>query len=198
MTDEIDLTTQWTTAARETYSARAEELITALREHMTLTLSHSGRQAEVAHYFPSSARLHQAAAAFDEAEFAWCGSFPLGLDARSWDDEGTEDEDQGEGSILTVVGRWDYRIVDESALISAGRAAYARVWVDDTVEDASFAVADSSAAAREIAHADGWHALEQAGGLEPMASSQTVIVHEEDGHSWFDSDEDPFAIVRND
>lgn len=199
MTDEIDSETQWTAAARETYTARGKALLEALREHIAVTLDRSGRQAEHSNYIASAARLHDAASAFDEAEFDWCGSFPLGLDPERWDDD-DDDQDEGDtelGSVLTVVGRWDYRIVDESALIDAGRAAYARMWADDTEEDAALAVANPAAAAQEIAHADGWNALDDTAGLQPLASTQTVILHErEDAASWFDTDEDPFDIVR--
>ncbi|GAA1979339.1 hypothetical protein [Microbacterium pumilum] len=199
MTDDVESETQWTTAAREAYSARGEELLNALREHIALTLTRTGRQAEHAQYVPSAAQLHAAAVAFDDAEFDWCGSFPLGLDADRWDDdEEDEDEEEDDSDILTVVGRWDYRVVDETALISAGRAAYARAWVDDTDEDASIAVPDAASAARELAHLDGWGVLEHAEGLESLASTQTVILHEDDGASWFDNDGDPYAILRDD
>lgn len=199
MTDEDDRDTQWTPAARNAHTARGEQLLRALREHVTLTLARSGRRAEDAGYFASTSRLQRAAAAFREAEFDWCGSFPLGLDTDRWDDDenGEDEDEQGESSILTVVGRWDYRITDEPALIAAGRATYARIWVDDTEEDATIAVSDSAGAASEIAHADGWGALSNTDGLDSLASTQTVIIHEDDGASSID-DDDPFAITRAD
>lgn len=192
MTDDL-LDTQWTPAARDTYAARVEQLITALREHAELTLARSGRQAEHVAYFPSAIRLHQAAVDFDRAEFEWCGSSPLGVQSFEADDD--EDDESDAGDVLTVVGRWDYRIVDEAATIAAGRAAYARTWPSDTDEDAAVAVADAISAAREIAHADNWDALESAPGIEPIASAASVLRH--DGDDWFDADADPFAIARD-
>jgi len=171
MTDEILPETQWTTAARDAYVARGEELLGVLRDHIALTLSRAGRQAEYADYTPSAARLHEVVAAFDEAEFDWCGTFPLGLDADRWEDGDEDDEDEvsADADILSVFGRWDHRVTNQSAVIDAGRAAYSRVWEDDTVDDASIAVADLAGAAREIAHADGWGSLDAIVGLESVA-----------------------------
>lgn len=199
MTDEDDVETQWTPAAKEAVAARGEELMTALRDHVALTLGRTARQAEHSEYFASAAALRRAAVAFDDAEFDWCGSSPLGLEADDLDDdEGDEDEDAADHGVLSVVGRWDYRVVDEAALLAAGRAAYAKTWPADTEEDASLAVVDLVSAADEIAHAHGWHALAEVDSLEPVASMTNVVLHEDEGDSWLDSDEDPFEIARQD
>ncbi|MDT5014960.1 MAG: hypothetical protein QOD39_1120 [Mycobacterium sp.] len=198
MTDVTEPESQWTASAKEAYAARAEELVAALREHVKLTMGRSGRQSEHPHYFASTEEFFRAAAAFDDAEFEWCGTFPLRLDSDEADgDIDYEEEDEEvDGSVLTLVGRWDYRVMDAHALIATGRAAYARCWPDDTDEDAAIAVADPAAAAQEIAHADGWHALEEADGLRPIASTTTVILHEDASTAWLEDEEDPFAITR--
>ena len=118
---------------------------------------------------------------------------PAAAQADATDDE--DDDESDAGDVLTVVGRWDYRIVDEDAAVAAGRAAYSRVWPDDTEEDATAAVTDAVSAAREIAHGDNWDALESTPGLEPIASAASVLRHE--GDDWFEVDGDPFAIARD-
>jgi hypothetical protein len=203
MSEESESGSQWTQAARAAYAASAEQLVVALREHVTLTLDRAGRQAEHVAYSSSADRLLRAAAAFDDAEFDWCGSSPLGIegdadevDEDDEDDEDNEDDVAIDGDVLTVVGRWDYLVTDAAAVIEAGRAAYARSWPGDTEEDGMIAVPDPSAAAQEIAHADGWSALDITPGLEPIASTASVIVHQDDSAAWIDDDEDPFTIAR--
>ncbi len=80
---------------------------------------------------------------------------------------------------------------------AARSAAYAQAWVDDTEEDASIAVADAAAASREIAHVGRWDVLEGAGGVKPPASTQSVIAHDGDDDSSFDTDRDLFATIRD-
>lgn len=199
MTDEDEPESQWTAPAKEAYAARAEELIAALRDHAQLTLERTGRQAEGAQYVPSVQRLLRAAAAFDDAEFEWCGSFPLGIAADDDDDDDDESGDESaEAGVLTVVGRWDYEVVDAEALVAAGRAAYVNLWADDTHEDAVAAVSNAAEAAREIVHADGWGALERANGLEAIADRTVLILHDDDSADWLHDEGDPFAIARED
>ncbi|WP_345762123.1 hypothetical protein [Diaminobutyricibacter sp. McL0608] len=198
MSDESEAETQWTPSAKEAYAASVDQLIIALREHAQLTLDRSGRQVEHAPYSSSVERLFRAAASFNEAEFDWCGRFPLGLDADESDDEDEDEDETVDGDVLTVVGRWDYRVVDADGLKAAGRAAYTRAWPEDTEEDADVAIADPSAAAQEIAHAGGWKALDDARGLQPIASTVSVIIHQNDNTAWIDGDEDPFALTRED
>jgi hypothetical protein len=207
MSDEDVPETQWTRAAKEAYAARAEELFSALRQHVQLTLEQSGPEADWSRYRASSDELFHAASAFDDAEFDWCGSFPLMLDAEGLDeddddDESDDDEEEFTGEVVTLVGRWDYRVVDSAALLAAGREAHVRSahghadhgHVAD--DDPEAAVPDAAAAAQEIAHADGWHTLEEAPGLDPIASTATVILHEDDSAPWLDGDEDPFDIAH--
>ncbi|WP_157974060.1 hypothetical protein [Desertihabitans aurantiacus] len=197
--EEDDLSTQWTAAARTRYVAAAETLIASLRSHVELTRERSGRQRELPDYFASVNRLETAAAAFQEAEFDWCGSFPLPLYTPGEGDPGEEDVDDRDadptGQVLTVVSRSDYRLVDADAVLEAGRAGYRRSWSEDTDEDARLFVADVAVAVLEIIHADGSDALDRCPGLDPEASTETVILH--DGDAWpGDDDADPFAIVR--
>ena len=194
--DRID--TQWTVAANAAYEQCATAFLEALQRHMSQTLSRKGRQAELGQYFASAEELGKAAVAFDNAEFDWCGSFPLGIQTFE-DDE--EDEGDGEDEVtpadgvLTALGRWDFRITDTDAVVVAGRAAYTRMWPDDTHEDAQERVQDPASAAREIVHADGWSALSSTTGLLLKRDVNQFITHDGlDDDEW---EENPFRIAED-
>jgi hypothetical protein len=192
-----DLETQWTVEARNAYAQRAEVLIAEIRRHVEATLQRQGRQAESQAYFQSVKRLGSAANAFNDAEFDWCGSFPLSLadvDERDDWDEDDEAEDDEAKSVLSVLGRWDYRVTDAEALITAGRAAYLTAWPEDTEEDARIRVHDLVSAAAEITHAYGFSSLEETAGLESDRDITAFVMHDGEDDDAFH--EDPFAIVR--
>jgi hypothetical protein len=77
-------------------------------------------------------------------------------------------------SFVSVVQRDDYAVTDEGAVIAAGRAAYLRTWPDQTTEDAESRVPGLAEALYEIAHADGWAALDDTVGIHPMGSAINV------------------------
>lgn len=190
--------TQWTPEAKDAYATRVEELIAALRDHVSSTLTRSGRQKELQPYFESGKRLMAATRAFNEAEFDWCGSFPLGLRPDDEDDQDEEEEWEDEpasGSILSVLGRWDFRITHEAAAIAAGRIAYLRAWPDDTEEDAVTRVQQVGDAAAELMHSDGLAGLERADGLRLERDATVFVVHDGEDDETFD--DDPFGITRD-
>lgn len=190
--------TQWTAEAKQAYERRAEDLVEALRAHVKANLTRSGRQKEFKAYFESGEALLDATREFNEAEFDWCGSFPLALRPDEDDDDDDEDEeweDQDEsGSILSVVGRWDFRITDEPAAIASGRNAYLRAWPDDINEDAEARVQLIGDAAAELMHADGLRGLEDADGMSLERNVTSFFVHEGEDDEAFNTD--PFAITR--
>lgn len=187
--------TQWTDAAKSAYKLRAQELIEALQAHLTANLMRSGRQKELQPYFESADRVMASAQAFNEAEFDWCGSFPLDLGPDAEDDEDEDLDERAGGQVLSVVGRWDFRITDEDAVLAAGRAAYLRAWPDDTQEDAEIRVQQVDGAAAELEHADGLTALDNAAGLELHRDVIGFIVHDGGDDETFDND--PFGITRD-
>jgi hypothetical protein len=77
-------------------------------------------------------------------------------------------------SFVSVVQRDDYAVTDEEAIIAAGRAAYLRTWPDQAAEDAESRVPGLAEALYEIAHADGWSALDDTLGIHPMGSAINV------------------------
>ncbi len=197
MSDENDEPDQWGAAAREVLQTRAEQLRAAVDEHVELVGRLSGRQRELPELFTANDALRSAAVAFDDAAFDLTGTAPLGLEA--WDDD-DDDESDGEvrpsGPILTVVGRWDYRVTDPEAVMEAGRRSYLAHWTDDTDEDAHVHVQEVESAAGEIMHGDAVHRLDETPGLEQVRFATTVITHDGDDDVTFD--DDPFAIVTAD
>ncbi|MBM6402460.1 hypothetical protein [Phycicoccus sonneratiae] len=199
-TDEHDGPDQWSAAAREVLLARAAQLRSAVDEHVELVERLSGRQRELPDLFTANDALRSAAAAFDDAAFDLTGTAPLGLE--TWDDDDEDDEDWGEdgdpfaegGTVVTVVGRWDYLVTDAAAVMEAGRESYLAHWTDDTEDDAGFRVQDVRTAVEEIMHGDVVHRLDESPGLLQRRFATTVITHDGDEDETFD--DDPFAIVR--
>jgi hypothetical protein len=196
MDEEDMIDTQWTVAANAAYEQCAKAFLEALQRHVSQTLSRKGREAELRQYFASQEELRSAAVAFDNAEFDWCGSFPLGVQDFEDDDEDEGDEvAPASNGVLTAVGRWDFRITDTDALVEAGRAAYSKAWPDATPEDALERVQGPESAASEISHADGWSALSSTSGLFLERDVIQFITHDGlDDDEW---EENPFRIVAD-
>jgi hypothetical protein len=199
-----DADTQWTAEAQARYGQRAEDLVIEIRRHVDATLQRQGRQAERQLYFQSAERVESAAKAFNDAEFDWCGSFPLALadveDDDAWDDDEEDSEDDAEESrsvtVLSVVSRSDYHVTDADALIAAGRVAYSTAWPDDTDEDAQVRVQNVVSAAAEIKHAHGLPTLQGTAGLEPHRDFTHFVAHAGESDEAFQAN--PFAIIRED
>lgn len=192
--DHGDAGRQFTPETRERYAKAAEEFIAAVRLHVDLTLQMQGRQREIPPHLASSFALGDAARTFDDAEFDWCGAFPLALpdtDDEEGDEEWEDDEDNGTGSMLSVLGRWDFRITDASALVEAGRSAYLAAWPDDTRADAEVRVDDPESASSEIMHGDDVAALNEAPGLSMRQFATYVVTHE----GGDDFENDPFGLI---
>ncbi|WP_392542319.1 hypothetical protein [Oryzobacter telluris] len=118
---------------------------------------------------------------------------PLGVLAD--DDDDWEADETTPGQVLTVVGRWDYRITDPDALIDAGRRTYLEYWTDDIPEDAELHVERVETAAGVIMHGDGVNRLDDAPGLEQVRYTTTVLSH--DGLPEDDFNDNPFAIAMS-
>ena len=198
MTDALD--TQWTSAALNAYEARAQELAQTLLEHAALTAGRNGRQRELEPYFSSAERLSRAVAAFAEAELDWCGSSPVSVRGANdeegddeWEDDDEDDDDSSDAPVLSVLGRWDYRIVNPQILIQEGRAAYLTAWPDDTEDDAEVRVQTTEAAVRELLHAGILQPLEQSEGLDSLISTVELVTHAGTPEQEFV--DDPFAIL---
>jgi len=190
--DEDVAETQWTEAAREHYAASAEELIARIRQHVELTTGRKGRQRELGPYFESAVEVHEAAVAFADAEFDWCGSTSIKVHTHEDDEDYDEWDDDEAGDVLSVLGRWDFRITDPEAFLSAGRRAYAKTWPDDTAEDAEIAVQTPHNVVSELLHGHGLGRVEKAPGVEVRQFWTTTFVH--DGTEV--DEDDPFGIAE--
>jgi hypothetical protein len=174
--DEDDVVTQWTPAARDRYTAATAALLETLNAHTALVAARVGRQAEMPDYIDSAQRLQQALDALTEAEFDVCGSFPFSLRG---DDDGDDDfepeDDAAPGALLMVEHRAEFEILDEAALVEAGRAAYRTSWPDDVEEDARLAVSSPAQAVGQLIHTHGWQFFESGTDALAPRSSETMI-----------------------
>ena len=169
---------QWSPAARQRFAARVGALAEAVRRHGDAILALSGRQAEVPVLFAANDVLAAAAEAYADAQFDLTGTLPS---FETYDDEGDDvDDDDAEElpppvARLRLVRRTDFAVTDLDAVLAAGRAAYLRVWPDDTAEDAATDVDHLGRAIYQLEHAAGSAALEEIPGLAPRRSVTWVL-----------------------
>lgn len=183
---------QWSPEALKAYQASADNLLKVLAKHVSRTSERTGRAKEFKKWSNSAARLTRALDAFADAEFEWCGSFPFSTnsDAES-DDHEDGIEDDATGDVLSVLGRWDFIVRNDSDLIATGRSAYRETWPDDTPEDAEVRVSTAESAAEAIMHGLDVAALKEAPGLEISQATVTFVRHK----GFDDFEHDPFAIA---
>lgn len=156
--------------------------IAAQAEAVTTVTGETGVQ----DVFAASERLLPAVLAYADAQFDYTGTaFPFGVlhEYAEREDEEEEDEDDRTGDQPTrgvsVLQRRDYRVTDEAAVIAAGRRAYLRIWPADEGAAAAADVTHLGRALYQVAHADGWHSLDQVDGLRPKAGRVVVVQHED-------------------
>ena len=77
-----------------------------------------------------------------------------------------------------MLQRADYGIVDEAALVKAGRAAYRRVFPDETEAAAAADVTGIGRALYQVAHADGWASLDAVAGLRPLGGGVVIAAQD--------------------
>jgi hypothetical protein len=172
--------TPWTTEGAARLRTAARQLAAAIAAHAeTVTAVTSG--AGIDEVFAASDRLLPAILAYADAQFDYTGNgFPFGVlhDYAEDDDELDEaaDDDEPEPSVgISVLQRHDYRVTDEAAVMSAGRAAYLRVWPEDDEAAAAADVTYLGRALYQIAHADGWSSLDHVEGLYPTGGCVRVV-----------------------
>ncbi|HTL40575.1 MAG TPA: hypothetical protein VL294_03805 [Pseudolysinimonas sp.] len=167
MAHEDDDFTPWTSAGADRLRAEARSAAAALIEHAE-TVAALGEH-DFVELVAAGGRLMPFLLALSDAQFAYTGNGgPLGP-LRAWNRN--EDEDEGgepwHGTALSVLQRTDYRVIDESAVIQAGRAAYREAWPDDTADDAVADVTGIGRALYQIAHASGsWSSIDDVAGIE--------------------------------
>ncbi len=114
-------------------------------------------------------------------------------------DEQRQDATPGrgsDGSVLTVVGRWDFHVTDAAAVLATGRSAYRLNHPGADAGKASDQVRTAEDATEELLESGGVDAVFDADGLEPVRVFTAAITHDEDDDEAFDTD--PFAIAYED
>ena len=164
--------------SEETRLALAEasrQLTERLQAHTEALLAMTGGPEEQAALYEQNAALEELVEGWNEAVFEHTGTAPLLLEEEDLDEE-EEEEDEPE-QVISVVSRFDLRVVDSEALLAAGRAAQERhpAELDETgerepVESAEQAIYEIS---RELG--EGWFELP---GVELVAGARAYVVPE--------------------
>jgi hypothetical protein len=164
--------------SEETRLALAEasrHLTERLQAHTEALLAMTGGPDEQAALYEQNAALEELVEGWNEAVFEHTGTAPLLLEEEDLDED-EEEEDEPE-QVISVVSRFDLRVVDSEALLTAGRAAQERhpVELDETgerepVESAEQAIYEIS---RELG--EGWFELP---GVDLVAGARAYVVPE--------------------
>jgi hypothetical protein len=201
MNDAHDFT-PWTVERREALLDAGDVLAQAVRAHTRAYASAAGLE-DFPSTFPAADALLAAAKAYAEAQFNYSGNgYPFGV-LHSIEEEpegpvqGAPVAEAPVGPVpgITILQRIDLAVVDEAAVLAAGREAYRSTIPGALASAAVGEVATVSQAIRQIAEAHGWAALAEVEGLEPVGG--TSLVHRqtdllgEDPEEW---PEDIFAV----
>lgn len=164
--------------SEETRLALAEasrHLTERLQAHTEALLAMTGGPEEQTALYEQNAALEELVEGWNEAVFEHTGTAPLLLEEEDLDED-EEEEDEPE-QVISVVSRFDLRVVDSEALLTAGRAAQERhpVELDETgerepVESAEQAIYEIS---RELG--EGWFELP---GVDLVAGARAYVVPE--------------------
>jgi hypothetical protein len=183
--DDADDFKPWTVERREALLDAGDVLAQAVRAH-TRAYASAASLEDFPDTFPASDALLAAAKAYAEAQFNYSGNgYPLGIlhsieeeddpGAPGDGDEGASEGPQDPVTGITILQRIDYAVVDEAAILAAGRAAYRSGTPGALASTAAGEVTTVSQAIHQIADTRGWTALAEIEGLEPIGS--TSLVH---------------------
>jgi hypothetical protein len=142
--------------SRAALRRRADELIEGLRSHTEALLTLRGGSAEAPGLFDRHDEIETLVRAWNDAVFEHTGTIALVLDEPDdEDDRDDEPEEELETDVISVVSRIDLALADPDELLREGRAAYSRLWPDETEEDLAVAVPDAGQALYALAHEAG-------------------------------------------
>ncbi|MGW1344064.1 hypothetical protein ACWCOV_23675 [Kribbella sp. NPDC002412] len=150
----MDDVEQYSQESSEGLQQATNDLIAALRTHTDALLRLRGGAAEDEELFARNAAVESVVEAWNEAVFEHTGTSPLVLEDIEEFDEAPDDEEPV-GGALSVITRVDLTLGSPEALLAAGRAAYRRLWPDETDEDAEVAVDGPVSAVYTMAHEAG-------------------------------------------
>lgn len=190
--------TPWTADGAARLSAAAREVAQRIEAHAA-ALAALG-PGDIPDVFAANDLLGEALVAYADAQFNYCGnSGPLGLVLWEADAEGEADDEPASVRGFAVLQRCDYEVIDETAVLSAGREGYRKAWPDASESEASKDVTHLGRALYHVAHGAGtWDVLRETAGLRATGATTNVVVVEttlgSDPEAWpvdpFDVDDD--------
>lgn len=158
---------------REALAEASRRLAERLQAHTEALLAMTGDEEQAALY-EQNAALEEIVEGWNDAVFEHTGTAPLLLE-DSADDE--DDDEVEQDHVISVVSRFDLRVVDLDALLEAGRAAQERHPAEldeggdpEPVDSAEQAIYEIS---REVGEA--WFELP---GIEMVAGARAYVVPE--------------------
>jgi hypothetical protein len=161
--------------SRKALAEASRLLAERLQAHTEALLAMTGDE-EQAGLYEQNAALEELVEGWNDAVFEHTGTAPLLLD-DDIDDEEDEEEPEEQEQVISVVSRFDLRVVDLEALLEAGRSAQERhpAELDESgerepVESAEQAIYEIS---REVGEA--WFELP---GVDLVAGARAYVVPE--------------------
>jgi hypothetical protein len=162
--------------SRKALAEASQLLAERLQAHTQALLAMSGGQDEQDALYEQNVALEELVEGWNDAVFEYTGTAPLLLEEEA--EEADEEEELPEQEhLISVVSRFDLRVVDLDALLDAGRAAQERhpVELDDSgepdpVDTAEQAIYEIS---REVGEA--WFELP---GVDLVAGARAYVVPE--------------------
>ncbi|MEJ1107097.1 MULTISPECIES: hypothetical protein [unclassified Kribbella] len=160
---------------REALAEASRRLAERLQAHTEALLAMTGDEEQAALY-EQNAALEEIVEGWNDAVFEHTGTAPLLLE-DSADEEDDDDDEVEQDHVISVVSRFDLRVVDLDALLEAGRAAQERHPAEldeggdpEPVDSAEQAIYEIS---REVGEA--WFELP---GIEMVAGARAYVVPE--------------------
>jgi hypothetical protein len=158
---------------RDALAEASRKLAERLQAHTEALLAMTGEEEQAALY-DQNAALEELVDDWNDAVFEHTGTAPLLLDDAVDEDD---DEDTEQDQLISVVSRFDLRVVDLDALLEAGRAAQERhpAELDESVEQEPVDSAEQAIyeISREVGEA--WFELP---GTEMVAGGRAYVVPE--------------------
>jgi hypothetical protein len=173
---EVDITAPaeqfFSAQTREALAEASRRLAERLQAHTDALLAMTGAEEQSALY-EQNAALEELVEGWNEAVFEHTGTAPLLLEDSVDDEDDEVEQDQ----VISVVSRFDLRVVDLDALLEAGRAAQERhpAELDESAEQEPVDSAEQAIyeISREVGEA--WFELP---GIEMVAGARAYVVPE--------------------
>lgn len=208
---ESDDVAPWTATGLDRLRQAADVLVDAIRTHVS-DVAAAAEVTDADKVLVAGNHLLPSLLTYADAQFDYAGTaFPLGVVYELVDDEEDHETDNETGEFpvagVTILRRTDYVVTNEASLMAAARESRRRSWGEADSEGTAGDVTHVGEALYQIAHADGWDALDQVDGLQPTGAVVLVQASEEllgnDPDEWpqedlFDFDDDRLLYRQDD